>query len=322
MNYQNKSILIVGANGGLGKETTKFIVKYGFGHIAMAVRTEAKGQIAREEIIKETGSKNPDSIKVYGGFDMTDPVKLKQAIHFLPEDQKFDVVFLGAGGVFFTDDYPTTEWNGKKVEKTIFQNVIGAHITLSELKKKNKLSDSARIVFAGGEGARGIKGMIEKPDFKSSQELRDYVLADFSKSKPYNPMNAIGVSKLLGALWTSKLAEIEGDNLEAVWFTPGLTYGTNGLDGMGPLKRWFMANIGFGFMRLLGQAQSPVDGGRKFADALAGKYGTNGSILGAPEGKTIGRITDQTQMNSNFTNSALRDEFWAILEEVNGPFAA
>jgi len=191
---------------------------------------------------------------------------------------------------------------------------------LSRLAARGLLAPGARVVYAGGEGARGIPGMIELPGFETAEDLRGYVLANQVEPKPYNAMNAIGVSKLLGALWTTKLAELEGHNMSTMWFTPGLTHGTQGLSGAPPLRRLFLEKVGFPLMAALGKAQSPRDGARKYADCLVGKIGRNGDIIGAPEGTALGELTDQRPMNPAFDDATLSAELWRILEEIDGPF--
>ncbi len=312
----SKSILVVGANGALAKETIKALIQDGAKRITMACRSESNGIEARKEILLATSSKTEINISVVGGFDMNAPQKIEKAIVSLGAGEPFDIVFLAAGFAVFADDYQTIEWNGKIIEKNIFQNMLGNHLTFAALKNNNLIAKGARVVLAGGEGARGIKGMIEAPYFSSPKEFSDYVY--LKKTPKYNPMNAIGVSKLCGAFWTTKIAALEAGNMDVIWFSPGLTYGSAGLKTLPPVKRWFMNNIMFGILSLLGQAQSPQEGGRKFADCLEGKVGGNGGLLGAPAGKTIGKISDQTSMNTAFSNEALINEFWNILEEVCG----
>ena len=313
---KNKSVFITGANGGLGKETCKWLVEDGYGHILMACRTEAKALQAREEVLQANPAIQATTITAVGGFDMTSPASIEDAVAALPRDQQFDIIFLQAGGAILAPDYQAVQFDGRSIERTVFQNVLGGHSTLALLRKYDLLAPGARVIAAGGEGARGIRGLIDCPDFASPHELRQYVMGDFSAAKAYNPMNAIGVSKLLSALWVLKLAELEGDNLSVIWFSPGLTYGTQGLNGTSWLKRWFAQNIVFGVMRLLGRAQSPRDGARKYADCIAGIIGQNGDVIGAPEGTALGQLVDQIPMNRAFSNTALRDEFWAIANEI------
>lgn len=316
---KTRSILITGANGGMGKETTKLLLDTDFARIVMACRTEEKATKARLEIINEKGEAASDVLHPAGGFDMNNPEAIEGAINALPSNKPFDVVFLQAGGVIFNEDYAFTKYGDKKVERTVFQNVIGAYITLLNLKRRNLLKKGARIIFAGGEGARGIKGLIDKPNFQSAEALTDYLYGTGNNPK-YNPMNAIGVSKLLSALITIKLSEIEKEDMEFVWFSPGLTHGTNGLAQLPPLRRWFMEKVMFGIMALLGLSQSPEAGAKKYVDSILGKIGRSGDVIGAPEGKALGKLSDQKPMNPNFTDNALKEAFWTIVNTVYGDY--
>ncbi|MCP4448999.1 MAG: SDR family NAD(P)-dependent oxidoreductase [Myxococcales bacterium] len=316
MNQTRNSVLVTGGNGGLGKETIRHLLSEGVDHVVLACRSQAKGDRAAQEILERNGLAM-DAITVAAGFDMLDPGAIKEAVDALPADTRLSAIFLQAGGVFFTSDFQTVEVGNKVYERTVFQNAIGGHMTLSHLRRRNLISPEARIVVAGGEGARGIKGLIDSPSFSSAEELRAYVTGSFGDRK-YNPMNAIGVSKLMSALWIQRLAQEHGDTMSAIWFSPGLTAGTAGTASAGTFKNFIAQKIAFPIMRLLGKAQSPSDGGRKNADCLLGKVGENGDILGAPEGKALGTIVDQTPMNPAFSNKELRDEFWAILKEDFG----
>jgi len=211
----------------------------------MACRSETRGLEALEEVKQELPEVKKANISVIGGFDMTDPDKIENAVNSLSTKKTFDIVFLAAGLAVFTDDYQAVEWNDKKIEKNIFQNMLGSHITLSCLNNMELLTKGVIVVLAGGEGARGIKGMIESPQFASIKEFRDYVF--LNKTPKYNPMNAIGVSKLCGALWTSKISKLEADSMNIVWFSPGLTSGSAGLKTLPLLQKWFMNTIMFGF---------------------------------------------------------------------------
>ncbi len=311
---RNKKILIVGANGSMAKETIKHLIKDGANDIVMACRTKQKGIKALQEIVEENPQAIKRNISVVGGFDMTNPTSIEMAVQTLPFDVSFDVIFLAAGFAIFTDDYQAINWNGKKIEATIFQNMIGSHLTLLQLRKYNLIAKGARVLMAGGEGARGLKGMIEKPEFNSAKELSDYIF--LKKNPKYNPMNAIGVSKLCGALWTARISKLEKDNMSVIWFSPGLTSGSAGLIKLPLVKRIFMS-LFFEMLSLIGKSQNPKEGARKYADCLEGKIGENGDLLGAPEGKSIGTISDQTPMNQNFSNEYLINEFWTILEGVS-----
>tara|TARA_B100000497_G_C7658460_1_gene396466 strand:- start:101 stop:481 length:381 start_codon:yes stop_codon:yes gene_type:complete len=119
-NISNKSILIVGANGAIAKETIKHLLIDGAIEIVMACRSETRGLEALEEIKLELSEAKKASISVVGGFDMTVPDKIEIAVNALSTKKTFDIVFLAAGFAVFTDDYHAVEWKGKKIEKNIF----------------------------------------------------------------------------------------------------------------------------------------------------------------------------------------------------------
>lgn len=317
-----KSVLITGANGGMGKETTKLLIRDGFGRIVMGGRSASKIEAARQEVVEAVRPGADVEIDAVAGFDMNDPAQIRAAVDALPADRPFDVIFLQAGGVVFTKDFDTVRLGGHRYEKTIFQNVIGGHLTLSALRSRGLVAPGARVIIAGGEGARGLPGLIASPDFPSPQALRSYATGDFADQPKYNPMNAMGVSKFAGALWSMKLAELTRGEMDVIWFSPGLTYGTDGLADKPPVQRWFLENVAFGLMRLLGRAQSPQDGARKYADAIEQKVGRSGDVIGAPEGTALGPLTDQRPMHPGFGDPTLRDAFWEVVEQVAGPWSS
>ena len=215
----------------------------------------------------------------------------------------------------FSDDYQCVRYADKSIERTVFQNAIGPYITFLNLKKQGLLSPNCRVVFAGGEGARGIPNMIQKPVFSTPKSLNDYIFGRGALPR-YNPMNAIGVSKFMSALLVQKLASLEMKS-DFIWFSPGLTHGTGGLATISnPAKRFFMEKIVFGYTRIVGKSQTAQQGAQKYVDCLTAKIGRNGDVLGAPEGKVLGEIVDQKPMNPDMTKQDLIEEFWGIVDDT------
>ncbi len=114
------------------------------------------------------------------------------------------------------------------------------------------LSKKARIVFAGGEGARGVRPLIKKQSFHSIENLKAYI--ETGAGQKYNPLDAIGVSKLVSALISLKLASIDSGR-EYVWFSPGLTGGTYGLDHWAGLQKYISKYLVFPIAAAFGLAQ-------------------------------------------------------------------
>lgn len=314
------SVLVTGANGGLGIETCKHLVRDGATRLVMACRSAEKAEAARDVLFAEVPGAQTD-VRIAGGFDMTSPESIEHAVADLDIDRPFDVVFLQAGGVVYGKEWQTVEHAGRCIERTVFQNVFGAHATLAALIGRGLVTTGTRVVIAGGEGARGIPGLIQSPRFDAVEELRDYLLVA-DPSRTYVDMEAMGVSKFAAALWALEAAERYGKSIEVVWFTPGLTAGTNGLQGAGAFKQWAFEKIGFPLMVAFGKAQTAQQGGRKFADCLQGTIGDNGDLIGAPEGTALGALQDQKPMNPGFTNVELRRELWRVIEDACGPAPA
>lgn len=313
MNNADKHILFTGATGGLAKETIKCLLEQDVASITLAGRSEKKLAAVKSGIVNDLGHHVEKKLKLAAGFDMNSPEKLFVAVNRLPK-QAFDIVCLGAGAASFGNQRQTISYAGRRYEKTIFQNVIGGHITLSYLITLQLIGANARVITIGGEGARGIKGMIAKPEFNDPNTLSRYVFAETDMK--YNAMNALGSSKLIAALWSQVLGDYAGEAFSSIWFSPGFIYGTGGTNGLPKWQDWFAQNVVFKLMAKMGMAQSPKEAGEKLAQCLLGHVGHNGDILGAPEGKTIGALTDQKPMNSAFTNKALQARVWTIFNDI------
>ena len=160
------NILITGANGGIGTEVVKQLLTYKPRRIVLACRTKEKA----ESVLKQL-PESSTQIEAVGGFDMNDSIAIKTAINDLPGDQKFDIVFLQSGGMVVSNRFEFVTVNGTTIERTVHQNAIGGLLTVKYLEELDLIHRNARIVFAGGEGARGIPKLIQKPDFKTRAEI-------------------------------------------------------------------------------------------------------------------------------------------------------
>jgi NAD(P)-dependent dehydrogenase (short-subunit alcohol dehydrogenase family) len=309
------TLLITGANGGIGMATTKALLKQNVKRIILACRTQQKAEAAMLELAAY--NQHTELVPV-GGFDMTDPAAIEEAIKTLPVVEPIDTVFLQSGGVVVSKEFQFVESLAGNIEKTVFQNAIGGFLTAEFLKHHKRLANGAKIVFAGGEGARGIPGLMPKPEYKTADDFLTYLTKGQGS---FNVFSAIGVSKFASALLVQKLASLN-DGYQYIWFSPGLTGGTSGLDPMPKLRRTIMKHIGFPVMQLIGIAQSPEKAAQKNVDCLLGEIGSNGDILGAPEGKALGKIVDQKPMNSALTNHQIRDAFWQFTAPLIAPVTA
>jgi len=310
---QGKHVLITGANGGLGLATSIQALQRG-AELVLACRTSDKAARAAATAVAAAGVPDTRALAA-GGFDMLDPLAIAEAVDALPA-RPVDVVFLQAGGWVWADGFQTVRRGDVAIERTVFQNVVGAHATLAALGRSGRLARGCRVVIIGGEGARGLPGAIDKPSFPDLASFETYLSG--ASPTPYVPIDALGVAKLCAGLWTRAMAR-RTDAIEVVWFTPGLIAGTGGTAGMAAAKEWLLQHVAFPVMVWLGRAQWPAQAAAKCVDCLAGRVGAHGDLLGAPEGQAIGALTDQGPMQPLFDDLALQDALWRTCEAAAGP---
>ncbi len=314
MTLEGKRVLITGANGGLGLATTIGALREG-ASVVLACRSLDKAEAARELAVTKTGA-SADRALAAGGFDMLDVQAIDHAVQALP-DRPYDVVFLQAGGWVWSDEVQTTSLGGIAIERTVVKNVLGAHATLRALWDTGRLAPHCRVVIIGGEGARGVPGGIAKPEFDSVEDFERYLAGDWTGRPPYVPVDALGVAKFCAALWAQSVAA-RTDDLEVVWFTPGLIGGTGGTAGMPAWKEFAFQRLAFPIIVALGKAQWPEAAAAKCLRCLAGEVGQHGDLLGAPEGTALGPITDQKPMNELFTDPNFQQALWRVCETAAG----
>ncbi|KAL7922891.1 hypothetical protein ACQKWADRAFT_72124 [Trichoderma austrokoningii] len=116
----NQIIVVSGSNTGLGLEATRHLSRLGVGKIIMAVRTPAKGDAAKKEILKTTG--RPDSSIEVWPIDMDSHDSVKAFAERASQLPRLDGVLANAGIM-------TTQFNlSEGEEKTLNVNVINTFL--------------------------------------------------------------------------------------------------------------------------------------------------------------------------------------------------
>lgn len=94
--YAHKTVVITGANSGLGKEAARHVARLGCSRLILGVRNTKAGQEAREEIIKTT-SASESSIEVWN-VDLGDFASVRKfAERATRELDRLDVLICNAG---------------------------------------------------------------------------------------------------------------------------------------------------------------------------------------------------------------------------------
>ena len=210
-----KTVIITGANTGIGLETAVDLAKRN-ARVILACRSVERGESAVVEVKERSGSDNVLFVQL--DLASLDSVR-KFATKILEEEPRIDILINNAG--VFNNAY-TKSADG--FELTFAINHLGHFLLTSLLLDRIKEAPSARIVNVSSRTYR--RAQI---DFN-----------DLNSERSYGAMKAYGRSKMANILFTHKLAkELQGTGVTVNAVHPGAIY-TN----------IFRQNLNFGLVRL------------------------------------------------------------------------
>lgn len=186
MSIENKTIIITGANSGIGKETAKALASQG-ARIIMACRDVDRAKAAYDEIIEASKS---DKVEILA-LDLASMRSIRTfAVEFQSKYPQLDILINNAGL------FPLTkEMTEDGFEQQFGVNHLGHFLLTDLLLPQLEKAGNARVI--------NVASMIHnvgKIDFDS-----------FRGEKSYNAMNAYGQSKLANVLYTRELAKRYAD---------------------------------------------------------------------------------------------------------------
>ena len=193
-----KTVIITGANAGIGKETAVDLARRN-ARVIMACRSVEKGEKAAVEVRKRSESDNV----VFMQLDLASLTSVRQfAARVLEEEPRLDVLINNAG--VMACPYTKTE-DGFEMQFGV--NHLAHFLLTNLLLDRLKEAPSARIVNVSSRGY--TFGKINFNDLGSEQS--------------YKPWGAYGQSKLANILFTSTLAKrLEGTSVTTNVLHPGM----------------------------------------------------------------------------------------------------
>ena len=148
----NESILITGANAGLGKETARqFAMKKETKKVILFCRNQARAEAAKKDLEQKTGKK---VFEIIIG-DVTDANSVRKAVDKI---EAIDAIILNAGGVVGKTAAKLTPSGMNELSAT---NILGNVILAEKLIKHDKLRKAVLSVSA--EAVPGVKMLGVKP---------------------------------------------------------------------------------------------------------------------------------------------------------------
>lgn len=300
--HELKTVLITGANAGLGKECARQLALLPTTtKIILGCRNLERAEAALLSLEKSTGR----SIFEILTLDMSNLDSVRDAAQRAPT---VDALVLNAGGTGGSDGNQLTK---DGVTRQFAVNVLGHAVLTEALLEAGKVRST--VIYAGSEAARGV------PEFKMAQpSLETSSVAEFASicdgsffGAPFNEIAAYGYAKYVGAMWMSSLAR-QYPAVRLVTMSPGGTAGTNAVNEMTPGKRFLMNYFAMPLMVMLGHAHGVEAGAKRYVDALTNDRYATGVFYGN-EKKTTGPLTDQAMFFADLRNAAFQDNARAAI---------
>lgn len=193
-----KTVLITGANTGIGKETARDLAKRG-AHIIIACRDIEKGDAAMKEIIEQSGNSNITLKKL----NLADTKSIREFAEQINKEQQQINILINNAGVMMCP-YLKTE-DGFELQFGV--NHLGHFLLTYLLIDLIKRSGPARIINVSS----------------SAHKMGKIQFDDLNSEKSYNSVKAYGQSKLANILFTRELArKLQGTDVSVFALHPGV----------------------------------------------------------------------------------------------------
>lgn len=293
-----KSVLITGANAGLGKESARQLaLQDGIEKIYLACRNEEKAKVAKRELEETTGRYIFKIVIV----DVSNLDSVRAAVAALTEP--IDALVMNAGGTGGKHFDEKTEYG---VTRQFAVNVLGHVVMTEEMLKAEKLTQVA--IYAGSEAARGVPKMgVKRPNLETSSVEEFVSIIDGSFfAKTNDPLVPYGPVKYVAALWMSSLARKYPD-VRLVTVSPGSTSGTNGGEDLAPLMKFVFTKIGPVLLPLFGLMHKVEEGAKRYVEVLKDDSYKSGVFYASKAPTLTGPLVDQGTIFADLNNQIFQE---------------
>src|SRR5579859_4478076 len=295
-----ESVVITGANAGLGKETARqFALKQETKKVILFCRNRARAEAAKKDLEEKTGKK---VFEIVIG-DVTDGDSVRKAVEEIKE--QIDAVVLNAGGVIGKTAANSTRCGMNQLAAT---NILGNVILVEELIKRDKLRKAVLAVSA--EAVPGVKMLgVKRVSMKTSSADEFAAVLDGSYfGNKFNALQSYAYVKYAETMWTLSMAR-KYPNLKFIVVSPGNTKGTQAPDSL-PLPMRFMLKCVMMpiVFPLMGEMEHTLEvGAKRFVDAISDERYKSGVFYASKEGKLSGDMVDQSTFFTDLKNSSFQD---------------
>lgn len=298
----NKTIMITGANSGIGKEAARQLAMLkDTEKIYLACRSKVKAIAAVKELEAETGKQIFEIIEM----DVSDPKSVCDSLSLI---EPIDALIMNAGG------------NGSKTPKKMTRdgvtqifatNSLGHIVLLDELLKTNKLRKVA--LYAGSEAARGIPMMgMKRPNLKTSSVDEFASVCDgtyFNKNAPVTDLYAL--VKYTTAMCLMSTARKYPD-IRIITMSPGGTIGTE-IATESPIVMKIVWKMMVPVMHMLGLMHKVDVAAKRYVDGISNEHYKSGVFYASKNSMPVGEVVDQSVFMKELKNVAFQDNAYEAI---------
>jgi NAD(P)-dependent dehydrogenase (short-subunit alcohol dehydrogenase family) len=293
---QGKTVLITGANAGIGKEVARQLAsRPEIARVYLACRSQDRAKAAKAELEAKTGRSIFDIVLM----DVADLSSVRAGLAAITGS--IDALVMNAGvigphSMALTADGVTT---------VFATNVLGHVVLLEGLLADDRLGEVA--LLAGSEAVRGVpKLRMKGPSFvsTSADELATVIDGSYFANRKPDFNLAFGQAKYIGALWMGYLARQHPDR-RFLTVSPGNTTGTKAASGL-PLPMRIAAKF---LMPALGLAHKLDVGAKRLVDGVTDPNYSSGMFYASAANTLKGPLVNQADFlpdlaNPSFQNNA------------------
>ncbi|MCJ1325591.1 hypothetical protein MMC10_002254 [Thelotrema lepadinum] len=203
-NFQGQTIIITGANSGLGLEAARQVLAEGALRVVLAVRSITKGEEAKTLLVEDPKIKsaNPDAKILVMQLDLDDFTSvIKFAQNVKQSLNELDILLLN-GGVSIMNYQTSASGHERVTQVNYHANVVLSlellPLLIATATKKGKPS---RLTFVGSSN------MSLHTLSKNPLEENESIAEHFDNKEKYNGLQRYGDTKLLLYAWSMALAQ-------------------------------------------------------------------------------------------------------------------
>lgn len=302
----NESILITGANNGLGKEAARQLaLKKETKKIILFCRNQARAEVAKRDLEQQTGK---EVFEIIIG-DVSDANSVRNAVEKIKEP--IDAVILNAGGLIGKTAAQATSSGMNQLAAT---NILGHVVLVDELIKHDKLKKA--VLFVSAEAVPGVKSLGMKPVAMRTSSVDEFagILDGSYFGNKFDVTQAYGYVKYTGTMWALSMAR-KHPELKFVVMSPGNTKGTGAPDSLPAPMRFILKNFMMPIVfPLMGNMVHNIEVGVKhFVDGISEDRYKSGVFYASKQGKLSGDVVDQSSFYTDLKNTTFQDNAYEAI---------